>query len=120
MEYYITRDGQQYGPYSEDQVRQYLADGSLTYEDLAWHEGAKEWASFSTFPIFSNSSSQLNKFKKKGFRITALRGILAFLLLLEVAWVIYKPLLLSFWGTSKNKAEEVFSQEKVFIVSPGK
>ena len=44
MQIYIHRDGQQHGPYSIEQAREYLAAGSLAATDLAWYEGAADWA----------------------------------------------------------------------------
>ena len=43
MQIYISRAGQQYGPFSMDQVHQALTNGSLVATDLAWHEGAANW-----------------------------------------------------------------------------
>ena len=44
----ITRDGQQYGPYTVEQVRGYLASGQLSYSDLAFREGGTQWVPLST------------------------------------------------------------------------
>ncbi len=49
MQVYINREGQQYGPFSIDQVNQALAQGSLLPSDLAWHEGAPNWVPLSNF-----------------------------------------------------------------------
>jgi hypothetical protein len=43
MEIYITRNDEQFGPYSRDEVTSYLEDGSLTPADLAWHEEQADW-----------------------------------------------------------------------------
>ncbi len=43
MEIHIDRGGQRYGPYSLEDARNYLADGSLLPTDLAWHEGMSDW-----------------------------------------------------------------------------
>jgi hypothetical protein len=43
MMYYVARDGQQYGPYSADTVRQYLAAGSLLASDMAREESGQSW-----------------------------------------------------------------------------
>lgn len=43
MEIYVNRNGQQFGPYSEEQVRENLAIGMLSPDDLAWHKGLAEW-----------------------------------------------------------------------------
>jgi len=40
---HIQRDGQQFGPYTLEDLNQYLADGSLLPSDLAWYEGAQGW-----------------------------------------------------------------------------
>lgn len=43
MEIHIARDGQRYGPYTEEQARAYLEQGQLLPNDLAWKEGMAEW-----------------------------------------------------------------------------
>jgi len=43
MQILINRDGQQLGPYTLEQVNEYLAAGSLSPDDPAWHEGLAEW-----------------------------------------------------------------------------
>ena len=40
---YVSRDGQQYGPYSLDEARAHLASGSLLPTDYAYHEGLTGW-----------------------------------------------------------------------------
>ncbi len=50
MQIYITRAGQQLGPFETEAVKGKLRDGSLSPADLAWHEGAASWAPLSTFP----------------------------------------------------------------------
>ena len=41
--FHVFRNGQQYGPYSADAIRGYLADGSLLDSDLVLEEGAAQW-----------------------------------------------------------------------------
>ena len=43
MKIHITKDGQQYGPFTLAQVNTALAGGELSPDDLAWHEGLTEW-----------------------------------------------------------------------------
>lgn len=43
MNYFVARNGQQYGPYSEETVREYLAAGSLVASDTAREENAQAW-----------------------------------------------------------------------------
>ena len=43
MMIHISRDGQEFGPYTSEQVQEYLATGNLVATDMAWHEGAADW-----------------------------------------------------------------------------
>lgn len=43
MQIFVNKNGQQLGPYTVEQLQQYLAMGDLAAEDLAWHEGLPEW-----------------------------------------------------------------------------
>jgi uncharacterized RDD family membrane protein YckC len=47
MSYYIHRNGQQTGPFAEEQVRQMLAAGLADSGDLCWHDGLTTWISLS-------------------------------------------------------------------------
>ena len=42
MNYFITRDGQQYGPYSLADLQRYVASGNILLTDLARSEGMSE------------------------------------------------------------------------------
>jgi hypothetical protein len=55
MQIYIHRNNQQFGPYTIDQVREYLASGRLHAEDLAWHEGAPDWVPLSKIPEIASA-----------------------------------------------------------------
>jgi GYF domain 2 len=43
MNYFISRGGQQYGPYAAPDVQRYLEQGSIQYSDLARTETMSEW-----------------------------------------------------------------------------
>jgi hypothetical protein len=43
MNYYISRDGQQFGPYTLAEVQRYVADGNILLTDLAHSEGMEQW-----------------------------------------------------------------------------
>jgi hypothetical protein len=43
MNYYVARNGQTYGPYSEETLRKYLAEGSMLATDMARSDGALNW-----------------------------------------------------------------------------
>lgn len=62
MQIYITRDGTQEGPFSFEQVRARVTDGSLTPTDLAWYEGCAEWIPLSRIPgVFATTPRSLGK-----------------------------------------------------------
>ena len=43
MQILVARDGEQFGPYTAEEVRDYLAEGVMFLSDLAWHDGLDEW-----------------------------------------------------------------------------
>ena len=59
MEIYIHRDGQQTGPYSLDDLKAQLDSGVFQPTDLAWYEGAADWAPVSSIPGVSATSNSL-------------------------------------------------------------
>jgi hypothetical protein len=50
---HIFKDGQQYGPYTSEEVRSLLSSGRLQMSDQAWVEGASGWAALSAMPEFN-------------------------------------------------------------------
>jgi hypothetical protein len=47
---HISRDGQNFGPYSLEQTRHYVQSGQILPTDFAWYEGAQAWAPVSNIP----------------------------------------------------------------------
>jgi Tfp pilus assembly major pilin PilA len=45
---WIGQNGQKYGPYTEANVRQWMAEGKLARGALAWRDGMAEWVPLST------------------------------------------------------------------------
>ena len=43
MQILIARDGEQFGPYTAEEVRDYLIEGTIFPTDLAWHDDLPEW-----------------------------------------------------------------------------
>jgi len=43
MQIHISRGEDSSGPFTLEQVRDYLAEGILLPDDLAWHEGLENW-----------------------------------------------------------------------------
>jgi membrane protein YdbS with pleckstrin-like domain len=55
MEFLIHHDGREIGPYSESEVRSRLISGAINSSDLAWHEGASDWAPLFSFAQFTST-----------------------------------------------------------------
>lgn len=53
MDIYLLIEGQQQGPYAEDQLRQSLAQGLIQSDLPAWHEGLADWVQIETLLGFS-------------------------------------------------------------------
>jgi hypothetical protein len=56
MQIHISRDGQQFGPYTLEQIREYLKTGQVVAGDLAWYHGAAGWVPLSTVPGVDGST----------------------------------------------------------------
>jgi hypothetical protein len=60
MDIHISRSGQQFGPYSAEQVKSYLADGSILLTDFGWTDGMTDWVPVMELPcvkVVQNSST---------------------------------------------------------------
>lgn len=53
MDIYINKNGQQLGPFDETKIAEGLCNGQIGIDDLAWHEGLKEWVQ-----LYSNNISK--------------------------------------------------------------
>ncbi len=53
---YIHRDGQTFGPYSVEQVRESVASGDIKASDLACVEGGTEWIPLGELPGISSAT----------------------------------------------------------------
>lgn len=72
MQIHIQRDGEKYGPYSEEEARQYLREGSLLPNDLAWYEGLENWIALNQLipklPVAKQTPPPPSKFAPKSAR----------------------------------------------------
>ena len=50
MMIHVMRDGQQFGPYTLEDVNAYLGQGTLLPTDQAWYEGAADWMLLTQVP----------------------------------------------------------------------
>jgi hypothetical protein len=55
--WFFASKGQQQGPYPEDQLRAFVARGTVTADTLVWSEGMADWQKAGTIPgLFSGAS----------------------------------------------------------------
>lgn len=59
---YIQREGQQYGPYPQEDIQGHLASGTLLPADMAWQEGMADWVPLSKFPGIEAGASTVQGF----------------------------------------------------------
>lgn len=52
-EWYCEVGGQRYGPVSEQELRDWLAQGRLSGHDVVWRQGMSEWMPVSSVPELS-------------------------------------------------------------------
>lgn len=55
--YYLHRDGQNHGPYTDEQIKQFVTAGQVAQTELICPEGGSDWVPAST--LFSGSSPRL-------------------------------------------------------------
>lgn len=84
MQIFIQHHGQQCGPFSPDQVRTGLGDGTYQLSEMAWYEGATGWLPLSTVPGIGDippGTTHPSAARTSGLAIWSLvLGILALLL----------------------------------------
>jgi hypothetical protein len=61
MDIIIHRNGENYGPFTLDQIKEDLKNGTLVKDDLAWREGSEKWSSVGEIvtPITSPSKHSI-------------------------------------------------------------
>ena len=58
MKVYLDRQGQRMGPYSVDEINQFLGTGQVLITDMAWHGGLDEWVPLDQVPGVQNVAPQ--------------------------------------------------------------
>ena len=122
MQIHIHKDDKTYGPYSLEQVRQYLKAGDFTGNDLACHDGVN-WIKLSQVPGINPEPATATKPvtqakpKKKKKKIRKVRlvvvSLLVFLLLLLIALSIVGLI-----NLMPSDDEESNASNELFILSP--
>lgn len=72
-EFMIARDGQQYGPYSLEDLLQYLKDGQVSLDDSVWSEGMSDWRPLKEIENELSLTAVNNNFKDQPIRETTAR-----------------------------------------------
>lgn len=79
---FILRDGEQHGPYSEEDARGLIATNTLKPDDLAWYEGLDEWKPLSDVLSRPGEKARTNTPR---IRLAATKLLAAFGVLVGVA-----------------------------------
>ncbi len=78
MQIFIQHHGQQCGPFSLEQVRSGLGDGTYQLSEMAWYEGATGWLQLATVPGIGDKPLAATAARTSGLAIWSLvLGILA-------------------------------------------
>jgi micrococcal nuclease len=121
MQIHIHKDGKTFGPYTLDQVRQYLKAGNLSGNDYACHDGAN-WIKLSQVPgitpepaTATKSAVQAKPKKKKKIRKVRLVVVsLCVLLLLSLIALSIVGLI----NLMIDDGDESASSNELFILTP--
>ena len=91
MQIHVSKDGQQLGPFTWEQVQEQLAAGTIVPTDYAWHEGLEEWSALSelqppqeTVPEMGVQPTKSNDALSQPKQHSKLKTVFGFLLLLAV------------------------------------
>ena len=80
MNYFISRNGQQYGPYTLADLQRYVASGNILVTDLARSEAMAEWASVAQIignipvPAITTAQSAVSPLRQDGDKLVVSRG----------------------------------------------
>ena len=69
MEIWIKQEGEEYGPYTLEQVKEFVASGESVLEDEAWFEGCEDYLTVGDIPTIHNSPKTSHKSHKNIFNV---------------------------------------------------
>ena len=74
-QWYSGRDGQQYGPFEEAQMKSMVADGRVLSTDLVWCEGMPQWVPAASVPeLFGSEGLAPDADRRPGFQQQGIRA----------------------------------------------
>ena len=85
------------GPYTVDQINEYLAQGSLLPTDYAWHEGLPDWVPVTQISGVGHAVTYVEYVNGKPKTVRALTGKF---LLFWLIWSVFGPPVLMDWAHS--------------------
>ena len=65
MEIWLKQEGEEYGPYTLEQVKEYVASGELVQEDEAWFDGCEDYLTVGDIPNFTSPPKIARKGPRK-------------------------------------------------------
>ncbi len=66
MEYYLAKDGERLGPFSLDEVKQKLNEGSIRNTDMVWTAGQADWRPIYEFPALASTPPPMPHARPQG------------------------------------------------------
>ena len=95
-QYFITRGGEQAGPYTLEQIQKMQADGQLLPSDMAWTEGQADWLPLSQIagdspplpPLPPSHTEEVHKTSKSTLVVRIILGafLVAALVIAGLSW----------------------------------
>jgi hypothetical protein len=68
MEIHIIRDGEQWGPFSIEEINEELEEGTLSHDGLAWHDGLTDWTAIRNIAGITSRREPLKVIQKNNER----------------------------------------------------
>jgi uncharacterized protein DUF4339 len=104
MNIYLTKNGQQLGPYALADVQNMVATGTLHADDLAWYEGLAGWIPLHQVPGFSYTGTVAPSPARRPALVWVICLFYFIFIPLGVLSLIATPYLLSFSAKMQEKA----------------
>lgn len=118
-EFMISRDDQQYGPYSTEDLLQYLKDGKVGLDDFVWSEGMDEWKPLNEIAGELNKNDSKNKPIEHSNALQRKNHIKAKIIAPIIAVIVVIFFLKLFDSNSPNSSGKVLAQVGDAVIYKG-